>query len=84
MQMALYNAAVRAGQTDNTQYYEENKSIHTNTTFNVAGENAISEGKQVSSQPGDICFALDKVSSADGKIRDTPDGLTIGLQDSAL
>jgi len=80
MQMTLYNAAVRAGLTENTRYCAKDNAIETNTTFNIAGENALPEGRQVSSQRGDISFALAKVSSADGTIRDTPGGLMIGLR----
>merc|ERR1711920_358094 len=49
MQMTFCNAADRAGQTDDTRYYAEDNAIQTNMTFNIAGENPIPEGKQVSS-----------------------------------
>lgn len=84
VRFALYNAADRAGQTENTRINAESNVVQTNPILNTAVENARSEGNRVYSQPGDVRFALDKVSSADGTIRGTLGGLEIGAQDSDL
>jgi len=79
--LSLYSAARKLGHTDNTYHNEE--KAETNTILNMAGQNARSKGKQVNSQGGDICFALDKVSSG-GNMSDTRGALEIGSQDSAF
>jgi len=77
------NATERVIRADNTGNVEDNV-IQTTSTLNIGGESAKPAYEEASHQHGDVCFALDKVSSGNDEVFNTKGGLEIGPQDSAL